>query len=198
MLFKKDFGSSVDFMIVGLGNPGDKYDNTRHNAGFITLDAIAKEYGINMTKLKYKALIGDGNIGGKKVILMKPQTFMNLSGQAVVEAMNFYKLSPEQVCVIMDDISLVVGKMRIRRKGSAGTHNGMRNIIALSGAQTFPRIKIGVGDKPNPNYDLAAWVLSKFTKDERALLDKCAEKSCDAVKLIINGQIDEAMNRYNS
>ncbi len=198
MLFKKDFGSSVDFMIVGLGNPGDKYDNTRHNAGFITLDAIAKEYGINMTKLKYKALIGDGNIGGKKVILMKPQTFMNLSGQAVVEAMNFYKLSPEQVCVIMDDISLDVGKMRIRRKGSAGTHNGMRNIIALSGAQTFPRIKIGVGDKPNPNYDLAAWVLSKFTKDERALLDKCAEKSCDAVKLIINGQIDEAMNRYNS
>lgn len=198
MLFKKDFGSSVDFMIVGLGNPGDKYDNTRHNAGFITIDAIAKEYGINMTKLKYKALIGDGNIGGKKVILMKPQTFMNLSGQAVVEAMNFYKLSPEQVCVIMDDISLDVGKMRIRRKGSAGTHNGMRNIIALSGAQTFPRIKIGVGDKPNPNYDLAAWVLSKFTKDERALLDKCAEKSCDAVKLIINGQIDEAMNRYNS
>ncbi len=198
MLFKKDFGSSVDFMIVGLGNPGDKYDNTRHNAGFITIDAIAKEYGINMTKLKYKALIGDGNIGGKKVILMKPQTFMNLSGQAVVEAMNFYKLSPEQVCIIMDDISLDVGKMRIRRKGSAGTHNGMKNIIALSGAQNFPRIKIGVGDKPNPNYDLAAWVLSKFTKDERAELDKCAEKSCDAVKLIMNGQIDEAMNRYNS
>ena len=198
MIFKKDFGSSVDFMIVGLGNPGDKYDNTRHNAGFITIDEIAKAYNINVAKLKYKALIGDGNIDGKKVILMKPQTFMNLSGQAVVEAMNFYKLKPEQVCIIMDDISLDVGKMRIRRKGSAGTHNGMRNIIALSGSEAFPRIKIGVGDKPNPNYDLAAWVMSKFTKDERALLDKCAENSCDAVKLIVNGKIDEAMNRYNS
>lgn len=198
MIFKKDFGSSVDFMIVGLGNPGDKYDNTRHNAGFITIDEIAKAYNINVAKLKYKALIGDGNIDGKKVILMKPQTFMNLSGQAVVEAMNFYKLKPEQVCIIMDDISLDVGKMRIRRKGSAGTHNGMRNIIALSGSEAFPRIKIGVGDKPNPNYDLAAWVMSKFTKDERALLDKCAENSCDAVKLIMNRKIDEAMNRYNS
>lgn len=198
MLFKKEFASNIDFMIVGLGNPGDKYDNTRHNAGFITLDKIASENNIAVRKLKFKALIGDGKIGDKRVILMKPETFMNLSGQAVVEAMNFYKLKPEQVCIIMDDISLDVGKMRIRRKGSAGTHNGMKNIIALSGAQTFPRIKIGVGDKPTPNYDLAAWVLSKFTKDERALLDKCAENSCDAAKLIMDGQIDEAMNRYNS
>ncbi|MDO4459949.1 MAG: aminoacyl-tRNA hydrolase [Clostridia bacterium] len=198
MFFKKDFGSGVDFMIVGLGNPGDKYDNTRHNAGFIAIDKIADAWNIRITKLKYKALIGDGTVDGKKVLLMKPQTFMNLSGQAVVEAMNFYKLKPEQVLIIMDDISLDCGKMRIRRKGSAGTHNGMKNIIALSGSDKFPRIKVGVGDKPHPQYDLAAWVLSKFTTDERKLLDECADKSIDAAKLIMNDKIDEAMNRFNS
>ena len=195
---KKESASPVDFLVVGLGNPESKYDNTRHNAGFIALDKCAEKWNIRLDKLKYKALIGEGQAEGYRVILMKPQTYMNLSGEAVTEAMRFYKLEPSQVIVMFDDISLDVGQMRIRRKGSHGGHNGMKNISLLSGSELFPRIKIGVGKKPHPDYDLAAWVLSKFTKDERALIDKCAENCVSACELMMSGKTDEAMNRFNS
>ena len=200
MLFKKkDFSdSNIDFLIVGLGNPGSKYEGTRHNAGFICVDKIAENLQIKVNKLKFKSLIGSGKIGDKKALLMKPSTFMNLSGQAVVEAMNFYKLKPEQVLVIFDDISLDVGSMRIRRSGSHGGHNGMKNIIYLSGSDQFPRIKVGVGKKPHPDYDLADWVLSRFTESEMKLVSEVAEKSISAATLIMNNNIDRAMNLYNS
>lgn len=200
MLFKKkEFSdSTIDFLIVGLGNPGSKYEGTRHNAGFICVDKIAENLQIKVNKLKFKSLIGSGKIGDKKALLMKPSTFMNLSGQAVVEAMNFYKLKPEQVLVIFDDISLDVGSMRIRRSGSHGGHNGMKNIIYLSGSDQFPRIKVGVGKKPHPDYDLADWVLSRFTESEMKLVSEVAEKSISAATLIMDNNIDRAMNLYNS
>ena len=200
MLFKKkEFSDgNIDFLIVGLGNPGSKYEGTRHNAGFICVDKIAENLQIKVNKLKFKSLIGSGKIEDKKVLLMKPSTFMNLSGQAVVEAMNFYKLKPEQVLVIFDDISLDVGSMRIRRNGSHGGHNGIKNIIFLSGSDQFPRIKMGVGKKPHPDYDLADWVLSRFTDSEMKLINEVAEKSISAATLIMNNNIDRAMNLYNS
>lgn len=194
---KKEFAGSIDYIIAGLGNPGGKYENTRHNAGFICIDKIAQNNRVHVNKIKFKSLVGECRMGDKKVLLMKPSTFMNLSGQALTEAMNFYKLSPERVLVIFDDISLEPGKMRIRRKGSDGGHNGMKNIIYLSGSDEFPRIKIGVGKKPHPDYDLADWVLSRFTAAEQKLIDEAAEKTADAAGLIINGEIDKAMGLYN-
>lgn len=188
----------VEFLIVGLGNPGRQYENTRHNAGFITLDVIAEKAGARVDRLKFKGLCGEGMLGGKKVLLLKPSTFMNLSGQSVQEAMAFYKLPPEKVLVIFDDISLEPGRLRIRRKGSDGGHNGIKNIIYLSGKDTFPRIKMGVGKKPNPNWDLADWVLSHFTEDELKALQDAAERAASAAELIVQGKIDEAMNRYTS
>ena len=185
-------------MVVGLGNPDKKYDNTRHNTGFICLDKVAEKFGANVSRIKYKSLVGEGTVSGKKVLFMKPQTYMNLSGQAVVEAMNFYKIPAENVVLIFDDISLDVGKMRIRRKGSDGGQNGVKNIIYLSGKDTFPRIKVGIGKKPHPDYDLAAWVLSKFKGEEIKQIDEMAENCCQAVELIINGNIDRAMNLFNS
>lgn len=201
MFFKKrEFGTStgVEFMIVGLGNPGSKYENTRHNAGFICVDKIAEDLHVKMTKLKFKSLVGEATIDGKKVLLMKPSTFMNLSGEAVVEAMKFYKLPPEKVLIIFDDISLEPGKMRIRRNGSHGGQNGMKNIIYLSGSDQFPRIKVGIGKKPHPDYDLAAWVLSKFTDSDMKLISEVAAKATDAATHVMNGNIDKAMNLYNS
>ena len=197
---KKEFGTStgVEFMIVGLGNPGSKYENTRHNAGFICVDKIAEDLHVKMTKLKFKSLVGEATLDGKKVLLMKPSTFMNLSGEAVVEAMKFYKLPPEKVLIIFDDISLEPGKMRIRRNGSHGGQNGMKNIIYLSGSDQFPRIKVGIGKKPHPDYDLAAWVLSKFTDSDMKLINEVAAKATDAATHIMNGNIDKAMNLYNS
>ncbi len=193
----KSFGSGCEFIIVGLGNPGREYENTRHNMGFITVDKIAELYDCKINKIKYKSLIGNCIIDGKKVMLMKPQTYMNNSGQAVLEAMQFYKIPPENVLVIFDDISLDVGKMRIRRKGSDGGQKGMRSIIYLSGADTFPRIKMGIGAKPNPNWDLADWVLSTFSANEQKILEEKAKDAAEAAKLIINGKIAEAMNKYN-
>lgn len=197
---KKEFASStgVEFMIVGLGNPGSKYENTRHNAGFICVDKIAEDLHVKMTKLKFKSLVGEATIDGHKVLLMKPSTFMNLSGEAVVEAMKFYKLPPEKVLIIFDDISLEPGKMRIRRNGSHGGQNGMKNIIYLSGSDQFPRIKVGIGKKPHPDYDLAAWVLSKFTDSDMKLISEVAAKATDAATHIMKGNIDRAMNLYNS
>ena len=178
MLFSKKNSTentgSIEYIIVGLGNPGSQYENTRHNAGFITLDTIAKKNDIKVDRLKFKSLCGTGKIGGKRVLLMKPSTFMNLSGQAVTEAMAFYKIPPEHTIVIFDDISLEPGKLRIRRKGSDGGHNGIKNIIYLSGSDKFPRIKVGVGAKPNPHWELADWVLSRFTESEMKPLTEAA------------------------
>ena len=188
----------VEFLIVGLGNPGRQYENTRHNAGFITLDVIAEKAGARVDRIKFKGLCGEGMLGGKKVLFLKPSTFMNLRGQPVQEAMSFYKLPPEKVLVIFDDISLDPGKLRIRRKGSDGGHNGIKNIIYLSGKDTFPRIKMGVGKKPNPGWDLADWVLSRFTEDEQKALLDAAGKAASAAELIVQGNIDKAMNLYTS
>lgn len=187
-----------EYLIVGLGNPGDKYKNTRHNAGFLALDQIAEENHIGVSRLKFKSLTGDGTVGGKRCLLMKPQTFMNNSGEAVSEAVRFYKIPMEHVLVIYDDISLEPGKMRIRRKGSHGGHNGIRDIIELTGTEEFPRIKIGVGKKPRPDYDLAAWVLSQFTENDKEALTGVFHQSAAAAALIAGGKIDEAMNCYNS
>lgn len=194
-LLKKSGG--IDCIIAGLGNPGHEYENTRHNAGFIVIDKIAEKYSIVVNRLKYNALIGTGNIGGKKVMLLKPQTFMNKSGEAIKRAMNFYKLSPQNVVIISDDISLQPGKLRIRRKGSDGGQKGLRSIFTLCSSNEFPRIKMGVGAKPE-FFDLADWVLSKFTDNELKLFSNAVESACDAVGLIINDEIDRAMNLYNS
>lgn len=191
-------GGAVEYIVAGLGNPGRQYENTRHNAGFIALDKLADKYNCNISKMKYKALIGDCTIVGKRTLLMKPQTFMNLSGEAVVQAMSFYKIPPENVIVLFDDISLDVGRMRIRRKGSDGGQKGMRSIIELSGSSLFPRVKIGIGEKPNPNWQLADWVLSRFTAAEREALDKVTDNACGAVEYIIAGNIDKAMADFNS
>lgn len=198
MFFKKKepLSSSVSHIIVGLGNSGTKYEGTRHNAGFVAADAIADKLGVRIDRIKYKSLVTTCTIAEKKVLLMKPSTYMNLSGQAVTEAMSFYKVPPENVVIIFDDISLDVGKMRIRRKGSDGGHNGMKNIIYLSGSDQFPRIKLGVGHKPE-KWDLADWVLSRFSEDEYKLLSETAEKAAHAAELIISGQTDKAMNLYN-
>lgn len=197
MFGKKKFGGSVEYLIVGLGNPDKKYENTRHNAGWLALDYIADKLDCSVNKLKFKSLVGTCEIGGAKVMLMKPTTYMNNSGQAVVEAMNFYKIPAENVIVIFDDISLDVGKMRIRSKGSDGGQKGMRSIISLSGSQAFPRIKIGIGAKPNPDWDLADWVLSKFSDNEIKELEKMFENAHKAVELIIDGKTDRAMNLFN-
>ena len=197
MFGKKKFGGSIEYIVVGLGNPDRKYENTRHNTGWLALDYIAEKLDCKVNKIKYKSLIGTCEISGAKVMLMKPTTYMNNSGQAVVEAMNFYKIPAENVIVIFDDISLDVGKMRIRSKGSDGGQRGMRSIINLSGSQAFPRIKIGIGAKPNPDWDLADCVLSKFSDKEMKDLEKMFENAHKAVELIIDGKMDRAMNLYN-
>lgn len=197
MFGKSKLGGSVEYLVVGLGNPDKKYENTRHNAGWLALDYIAEKYGCKVNKVKYKSFVGDCTIGGARVMLMKPTTYMNNSGQAVVEAMNFYKIPPEKVIVIFDDISLDVGKMRIRSKGSDGGQKGMRSIIYLSGSENFPRIKIGIGAKPNPHWDLADWVLSKFTDGELKTLDAVFDNASNAAELMIEGKTDRAMNMFN-
>ena len=189
---------SIEYLIVGLGNPGREYENTRHNCGFIALDYMADKLSCNINKIKFKSTVGECEINSHRCLLMKPSTFMNLSGQAVVEAMNFYKIPPQNVIVIFDDISLDVGKMRIRRKGSDGGQRGMQNIIYLSGSQDFPRIKMGIGKKPHPEYDLKKWVLSRFTDADKKLIVPLLDNIIDAVSHIIDGNIDKAMNLYNS
>ncbi len=187
-----------EFIIAALGNPGRKYENTRHNAGFIFADILAEKHGVSINKIQYKAVTGLVDLAGHKCLLMKPQTFMNLSGEAVRQAAQFYKIPPEKIIVVFDDISLPCGKLRIRRKGSDGGHNGMKNIIFQMNSDKCPRIKLGVGEKPHPEYDLADWVLSAFKKDElKALADAC-EKACDAVELMVGGDIDKAMSSFNS
>ncbi len=189
--------SNIDYILVGLGNPGKEYEKTRHNIGFMALDFVSKKLGVDFNTQKFKSCYGVGNFGDKKVILLKPQTFMNLSGQAVVLLMSFYKVPSENVILIYDDISLPVGKMRIRKQGSHGGHNGVKNIVELSGTKNFPRIKIGVGDKPNEHWDLSDWVLSKFGKNEMDLIENNMPKVYDALSLMTQEKIDQAMNDFN-
>ncbi len=196
--FKKvNHKQKIDYVIVGLGNPGDKYKNTRHNAGFIAIDHIIKEHNVSNKKVKFKSEIFEATLENQRVLLVKPQTYMNLSGDAVIQLANFYKIPAEKFIVIVDDISLPVGKIRIRRKGSAGGHNGLKDIIFKTGTEQFTRIKIGVGAKPE-KWDLADWVLSDFTSSERPLLDNAMQKAHSALSLIVNDKIDDAMNKLNS
>ena len=199
MLFRKKEKPSgpVDFLIVGLGNPGQKYVGTRHNAGFMALEALAAELNVRVDRAQFRSLTGQGKIGDKRVLLMMPQTFMNNSGEAVRDAMQFYKLSPEQVIVLYDDISLPVGGLRIRRKGSNGGQKGMGSIIYLTGSDNFPRVRLGVGEKPHPDYDLADWVLSRFTTAEQPLIRDAAARAVQAVCRIVQGDIDGAMNAFS-
>lgn len=187
----------IEFLIVGLGNPGGKYEITRHNAGFLCADLFAESMNTEIKRLKYHALTAEVNIDGHRCLLMKPQTFMNNSGEAVAEAAKFYKIPAEKVIVMFDDISLPIGKLRVRRKGSAGGHNGIKSIISHLGSENFPRVKIGVGAKPHPDYDLADWVLASFKKEDFPALKEAMVNACEAVKLIVNGNTDKAMNLYN-
>ena len=185
------------YIIIGLGNPTAQYEGTRHNVGFDVIDRLGEKYNIAVDTKKHKAYIGKGMIDGQKVILVKPQTYMNLSGESVRELVDYYKVdAEEEVLVIYDDISLDVGQLRIRKKGSAGGHNGIKNIIAHLGTQVFPRIKVGVGEKPK-NYDLADYVLGHFSKAERAQTEDGYDRATEAVRLILAGEIDAAMNQYN-
>ena len=187
----------VEYIIVGLGNPGAKYDGTRHNTGFMALDRMAEQYHCKIDRLKFKGLCCETGISGKKVLLLKPSTFMNLSGQSVTEAAAFYKVPMDRVVVLFDDISLEPGAIRVRRKGTDGGHNGIKNIIYLSGHDDFPRVKIGVGKKPHPDYDLADWVLSGFKKEEVEPMKNAFILAQGAVEQIVAGNIDKAMNLYN-
>lgn len=184
-------------MIVGLGNPGREYEYTRHNTGFLTLDRLCVEQNTEIKKLKYKSLMGDTVINGHRCLLVKPQTFMNNSGEAVRDIANFYKIPPEKIIVIFDDISLPCGKLRVRRKGSDGGHNGIKSIIYHLNSDNFPRIKIGVGEKPHPDYNLADWVLSTFSKDEMELLMEAIKKALSVLPDMLDGDIDRAMNKAN-
>lgn len=186
------------FLIVGLGNPDKRYENTRHNIGFDTIDALADYYGIRVNEKKHKALCGTGVIEGTKVLLAKPQTYMNLSGDSIIEILQFYKLDPEEeMIVIFDDISLEPGNIRIRKKGSAGGHNGVKSIIARIGTQNFMRIKIGVGEKPK-GWDLADYVLGHFDKEDRSAVESAIEAARQAAVLMMQGQTDVAMNQFNA
>ena len=205
-LFKKDEDGQVRFrpeeyegmyLIVGLGNPGREYANTRHNAGYMALDYIADKLDAKVKRIKFKSFVCECEIAGRRVLLMKPTTYMNNSGQAVVEAMKFYKIPAEKVLILLDDVNLDVGKTRIRLKGSDGGQNGMKNIIYLSGSDAFPRIKIGIGKKPHPDYDLAAWVLSRFSADELKALEQVRKNCLEAAELILDGKADRAMNKFN-
>jgi PTH1 family peptidyl-tRNA hydrolase len=194
---EKAVAGPVDYIIAGLGNPGSKYGGTRHNAGFMALDYIAEKAGVEIDRLKFKGLCATAAIGGKKVLLLKPCTYMNLSGQSVTEAMHFYKLPPEHTIIIYDDISFPPGKLRIRMKGSDGGQNGMKNIIYLAGKDTFPRIRLGTGDRPDRRIDLADWVLSRFSEGDRKLFYEAAGHAYSAVELMVQGKAAEAMNRFN-
>ena len=187
----------VSFIIVGLGNIGKQYELTRHNAGFLAIDRIAERQGVRIDRVKFHATVGECNIGGKRVLLMKPTTLMNLSGVAVGEAASFYKIPPENVLVLHDEISFDPGMLRIRRKGSAGGHNGLKSLISSLASDEFPRIKIGVGKKPNPQYDLADWVLGKMPEADMKAMAARFDDIADAAEMIVKGDIDGAMAKYS-
>ena len=192
---KKDTG--VSWILVFLGNPGGKYMGTRHNVGFMTADRIEKKHGLKINRSKFQSLTAICELGGAKTLLMKPQTYMNLSGSAVSQAMAFYRIPLEHVLVISDDVSLPVGKLRIRRSGSAGGHNGLKDIIAKCGGNEFPRIKIGVGSPPHPEYDMIDWVLGTFTGKDLEIITEAAEQAAAAAEELIGNGIDAAMSIYN-
>ena len=194
MFFSK---GGAEWIVAFLGNPGLKYNGTRHNAGFMAADAMEKKLGVSINKMLFKSLTQTSDIGGKKVLLMKPQTYMNLSGDAIVQAANFYKVPPERVIVVSDETALPIGRLRIRRGGSAGGHNGLKSVIARLGTDQFPRIRLGVGDKPHPDYDMADWVLSAFKGQDAADMELVAKKAADAVECYITEGADRAMNRFN-
>ena len=196
MFFSKRPGP-VEWLVVGLGNPGPKYEWTRHNMGFLVIDELAEREKIPVQKLKYRALTNTAVIGGRSVLLMKPTTYMNLSGESVGEAARFYKIPPERVLVISDDVALPQGKLRVRRSGSAGGHNGLKNIISHLGSDQFPRIKVGVGGKPHPDHDMADWVLSKFTGQDRKVMEEAIARAADAVTLFLEQGPDQAMAKFN-
>lgn len=195
MFFKTK--SKYDYLIVGLGNPGDKYAATRHNVGFRVIEILADSLGVRLEKNKFQSYYCDATVGDKKVLLQKPITFMNNSGTAVSEIISFYKLSPERIIVISDDVSMDVGRLRIRQNGSHGGHNGLKDIIELCGTDNIIRIKLGVGQKPHPDYDLANWVLGKPSKEDAEALADIEKTASDAVKYIVSNGVAEAMNKFN-
>ncbi len=194
----KTASGAPEYLIVGLGNPGKQYELTRHNAGFLFADLLADENNTKISKIQFKSVTALVELSGHKCLVIKPQTFMNNSGEAVKQAASFYKIPPEKTIVVFDDISLPCGKLRIRRKGSAGGHNGIKSIIYHLNSDNFPRVKLGVGEKPHPDYDLADWVLSNFKKDEIPLLRQACENACNAVEIIVSGDTDKAMSNFNS
>lgn len=204
-LFKKISADSqskplgnIDFLVVGLGNPEKKYEKTRHNAGFMAIDYLAERLSVKVDRIKFSALVGEAVICGKRVLLMKPQTSMNLSGNAVIEAARFYKIEPENVIVFSDDITLDVGRLRVRRKGTHGGHNGLRSIEAKLSSQEYQRIKIGIGAKPHPDYDLADWVLGNFSNEDLAVLKGNFDKLYSGLSMMISGDTEGAMQICNA
>ena len=196
MMFQRDSGGAA-WLIVGLGNPGEKYENTRHNVGFQVIDELAERQGKPVQRLKFKALTGLLTIGGEKALVMKPVTYMNLSGEAVRPAADFYKLPPERILVISDDVALAAGRLRIRAKGSAGGHNGLKSIIQHLGTDQFPRIRVGVGEKPHPDYDLADWVLGRPQGEDKKAIDAAVKRAADAVECILTQGLERGMGKFN-
>ena len=196
MLFGKKTGG-VDWLVVGLGNPGDQYEHTRHNVGFAVADELAERCRVPLQRLKFRALTNTVTLGGQKVLLMKPVTYMNLSGEAVREAAAFYKVPPAHILVISDEVALPPGKLRVRKGGSAGGHNGLKNIIACLGTDQFPRVRLGVGQKPHPDCDMADWVLGRPQGEDRQALEAAVVRAADAVECLIAHGPEEAMNRFN-
>ena len=196
MLFRQN-KSEGGWLVVFLGNPGVRYNGTRHNVGFMTADVAERKTGANISRLKFKALTAQCEINGERVVLMKPQTFMNLSGEAVRPAAQFYKIPPEHIIVVSDDVALPTGKLRIRTHGSAGGHNGLKSIISQLGTDAFPRVRVGVGSPPHPDYDMADWVLGTFKNQDAEDIEKATERAYDAVECIITEGAERAMNKYN-
>ena len=196
MFFKQDAGG-VSWLLVCLGNPGDKYENTRHNVGFMVADEVAGRQGKPIQKLKFKALTNILTVSGEKVLVMKPITYMNLSGEAVRPAVDFYKIPPSRVLVVSDDTALPVGRLRIRVKGSAGGHNGLKSVIQHLGTDQFPRLRVGVGEKPHPDYDLADWVLGKFAGEDKKAIAAAVKRAADAIECILAEGIDRGMGKFN-
>jgi len=188
---------AVSWIVVFLGNPGPKYANTRHNTGFMAADAVSRKYGVRINKLKFKALTCVCEIGGKKTLLMKPQTYMNKSGDAVRQAQSFYRIPTDHILVVSDDISLPTGKLRIRRGGSAGGHNGLKDIIAKCGGEGFPRVKIGVGAPPRPDYDAADWVLGTFKNQDAEDMSHATDRAADVIGVVLSEGIEKAMSLFN-
>ncbi len=195
MLFQKK--APVSWLVVGLGNPGEQYENTRHNAGFLVADELGERGRFPIQRLKFHALTNTAVIGGQGALVVKPVTYMNLSGEAVGEAARFYKVSADHVLVISDDVSLPLGKLRLRKGGSAGGHNGLKSVIQHLGTDQFPRLKVGVGGKPHPDYDMADWVLGKFQGEDKKVMDEAVRRAADAVECLLRDGMEKAMNRFN-